>query len=197
MSKPIFILNAPPQTGKDTIAANILMRTDAGTCSMKDPMFNVFCATTGIDFNDFMELYETPGWKDTPQGLTNGKTPRELMIHISENFVKPFFGDDYYGKALAKYILDTEDLLDGQRSWVIPDGGFQGEFDAFKRIHGDRVVLIRMEREGHRDFTGDSRNWIYDVRDTLEGPEEHGVWFDTTEGNEKAIKFMEGMINAA
>lgn len=193
--KPIFILNAPPQTGKDTIAAEVLRRTDAGTCAMKDPMFQVFCATVGLGYYEFMELYETPGWKDSPQGITNGETPRELMIHISENFVKPFFGDDYYGKALAKQIEDVENQLDGQRSWVIPDGGFQGEFDAFKRIHGDRVILIRMEREGKREFSGDSRNWIYDVRDTPEGLEEYGKWFDTTEGNEKVIKFMVDMIN--
>lgn len=194
MSKPIFILNAPPQTGKDTIAAEVLRRTDAGTCAMKDPMFQVFCATVGIDFHDFMNLYETPGWKDSPQVLTHGKTPRELMIHISENFVKPFFGDDYYGKALAKQIEDIEDRLGSQRSWVIPDGGFQDEFDAFKRIHGDRVTLIHLHRTGHTDFTGDSRNWIYETKD---GFVDKGLWFDTTEGNDKVIKFMEDMINGA
>lgn len=192
--KPIFILNAPPQTGKDTIAAEVLRRTDAGTCAMKDPMFQVFCATVGIDFHDFMNLYETPGWKDSPQVLTHGKTPRELMIHISENFVKPFFGDDYYGKALAKQIEDVEDRLGSQRSWVIPDGGFQGEFDAFYRIHGNRVVLIQLMREGHTTFAGDSRNWVYNWDQDFEMG---AKVFDTTEGNGEVIKFMEDMINGA
>lgn len=192
--KPIFILNAPPQTGKDTIAAEVLMSTDAGTCSMKDPMFQVFCSTVGIDFHDFMELYETSGWKDTPQDLTNGKTPRELMIHISENFVKPFFGDDYYGKALAEYIANTEDALEEQRSWVIPDGGFQGEFDSFKKIHGDRVILIQLFRDGYDNFAGDSRDWVFDWK---KYPEEGAMVFDTTEGNEDVIRFMESVINAA
>lgn len=195
MTQPIFILNAPPQTGKDTIAAEVLRSTSAGTCAFKDPMFYMFCTTTGLDFYDFMELYETPGWKDSPQGVTNGKTPRELMIHISENYTKPFFGKDYYGKWLAKYIENTEENLGEQRAWVIPDGGFQPEFDAFKRILGDRVHLIRIEREGHRDFSGDSRNWIYDVTDTPEGLEENGKWFDTTDGNDKAIEYIKSLIN--
>lgn len=191
--KPIFILNAPPQTGKDTIARKIMERNHVNTCAMKDPMFQVFCSTVGLPFSEFMRLYETPGWKDNPQEITNGKTPRELMIHISENFVKPFFGEDYYGKALGTYIEQFEQTH-GTKAWVIPDGGFQGEYDAFKAIHGDRVHLIALYREGHEDFGTDSRNWIFDWDyDSHNGAKD----FNTTEGNEEVIKFMEEIINAA
>ncbi|MGL5015452.1 MAG: hypothetical protein ACRC6V_14385 [Bacteroidales bacterium] len=192
--KPIFILNAPAQTGKDTIAREILLRVgEAESCAMKDPMFKVFCATVGLSMYEFMELYETPGWKDTPQEITNGKTPRELMIHISENFVKPFFGEDYYGKALGEFIERFEETA-GTKPWVIPDGGFQGEYDAFKAIHGDRVNLISFFREGYVSFGNDSRDWIFDWDKYPEGGAEA---FDTTEGNEHVINFIVEMINAA
>ena len=192
--KPIFILNAPPQTGKDTVTREVLLRTESETCAMKDPMFEVFCSTVGLKMNDFLSLYETPGWKDSPQEITNGKTPRELMIHISENFVKPFFGEDYYGKALAQHIQRWEEEFNENCAWVIPDGGFQGELDAFKEIHGDRVVLIQLYREGHETFAGDSRDWIYDWK---KHPEEGAVVFDTTKGNENVINFIVEKINAA
>ena len=189
--KPIFILNAPPQTGKDTIANELLDKTESGLRSFKAPMFSVFCSTVGLDYSVFEKLYNTQGWKDSPQEITNGRTPRELMIHISENYVKPFFGEDYYGKATADSIKQHEERY-SERAWVIPDGGFQGEFDAFKEIHGDRVVLVQLYREGHETFAGDSRNWVYDWK---KYPEEGAVVFDTTKGNENVINFIVEKIN--
>ncbi len=109
------------------------------------------------------------------------------MIHISENYVKPFFGEDYYGKWVADYIKFAEFDAEKEMVWVIPDGGFQPEFDAMKEVFGDRLVLISLEREGHRYFKDDSRDWIY-FWDKY--PEDGAKHFDTTEGNEEVIKFI-------
>ncbi|MGL4520518.1 MAG: hypothetical protein ACRCUJ_12840 [Phocaeicola sp.] len=183
----IFILNAPPQTGKDTIAEIVTKECGARTASFKFPMYNIFVHTTGIPASEFFEKYEEKGWKDNPQDFLEGKTPRELMIHISEGFVKPFFGEDYYGKWVADYIKFHEFDAEQEMVWIIPDGGFQPEFDAMKAVFGDRLVLISLEREGHRSFVGDSRTWIYDWK---EFPSEGAKHFDTTEGNEEVIKFI-------
>lgn len=190
--KPIFVLNAPAQTGKDTIANHFVDDSSILKAAFKDPMYEIFMATTGLNRKEFHDLYETPGWKDTPQEITNGKTPRELMIHISENFIKPFYGKDYFGKWVGEYIQRVErDAIGEEVVWVIPDSGFQHEYDALKAIHGDRLILISLEREGRRDFGGDSRNWVFD----WELCEEHGaIHFDTTDGNEEVIKIMKEAI---
>ena len=190
--KPIFVLNAPAQTGKDTIADYFVDGASVLKTAFKDPMYEIFMATTGLSYLDFHKLYETPGWKDTPQEITNGKTPRELMIHISEKFVKPFFGDDYFGTSVANYIKHQEEEVIGEDVvWIIPDSGFQGEFDALKAVHGDRIVLISFWREGHDTFVGDSRGWVFDWDTGLHNGAHE---FDTTRGNETLIAFMKETI---
>ena len=197
--KPIFILNAPPRCGKDTIARQFILDNDnpkgeIQQICFKDPMYCIFAATTGLAGEDFMKLYETEGWKDSPQEITGGKTPRELMIHLSENYVKPFFSEAYFGEWVARQISAYEEEREEEYTWVIPDGGFQEELDAMIKVHGDRIVLIHLEREGHRSFTGDSRDWIFDWKTF---PEDGAMVFDTTEGNEEVLRFMESLINAA
>ena len=157
----IFVLNAPKQCGKDT-AANVL----AGNfgfekAGFKDPMFDMLAASLGMSdaFGHVMELYETQGWKDTPNNRLGGKTPRDMMIHISENFFKPFFGPDIFGQRLAEGIMNTEEMF-GEVSWVISDCGFDAEVKALNEQFPDRVVIVQFEREGFRDFGDDSRDWV-------------------------------------
>ncbi|MGL5016263.1 MAG: hypothetical protein ACRC6V_18590 [Bacteroidales bacterium] len=191
--KPIFVLNAPARVGKDTIANHFVDGATVLKAAFKDPLYAIFMSATDLSHREFHALYETPGWKDTPQAITNGKTPREFMIHISEKFIKPFYGDDYFGKWVGEYISRMEsDVIGEDVVWVIPDSGFQGEYDALRAIHGDRLVLISLWRDGHDTFTGDSRGWVFDWYDNpLNGAHE----FDTTHGNEKVIEFIQGMIN--
>lgn len=193
--KPIFVLNAPAQTGKDTIANHFVDGIDVMKVAFKDPMYEIFMASTGLKYHEFHTLYETPGWKDTPQEITNGKTPREFMIHISEKFIKPFYGEDYFGKWVGNYIQHTERESIGEEVvWVIPDSGFQGEYEALKATLGDRLCLIQLHREGRDNFEGDSRNWVYDW--DLD-PEMGAYEFDTTGGNDDVIRFMEVLINGS
>lgn len=193
--KPIFVLNAPAQTGKDTIANHFVDGVDVMKVAFKDPMYEIFMASTGLKFHEFHTLYETPGWKDTPQEITNGKTPREFMIHISENFIKPFYGKDYFGKWVGNYIQHMERESIGEEVvWVIPDSGFQGEFDALKAVLGDRLNLISLSREGHTTFTGDSRGWVFDWDDD---GEDKCREFDTTNGNEGVIQYIQSVIDSS
>lgn len=190
--KPIFVLNAPAQTGKDTIANYFVDGASVLKVAFKDPMYEIFMASTGLSHNEFHTLYETSSWKDTPQEITNGKTPREFMIHISEKFIKPFYGEDYFGKWVGEHIARHErDVIGEEVVWVIPDSGFQGEYEALKALHGDRLILIHLEREGKRDWSGDSRDWVYDW-DLCE--EDGCIPFDTTEGNEEVIALMKEAI---
>lgn len=190
----IFVLNAPPRCGKDTVTNKMIEECGLRTASFKYPLYNLFVHTTGMPASEFLVKYEEDGWKDTPHEFLNGKTVRQLLIHISENYIKPFYGDDYFGKWVADYIKFAEQDAEKEMCWVIPDGGFQPEFNAMKEVFGDRLVIISMEREGFRDFSGDSRGWIYDWEKC---PEAGSVHFDTTNGNEEVFEFIKKEILSA
>ncbi|MGL5582009.1 MAG: hypothetical protein ACRDCE_13790, partial [Cetobacterium sp.] len=111
VKNPIFIFNCPKQVGKDTVA-QFMNQFDPtiGINSFKSPILHIVRQVIPYDMAlAFDDLYDSPGWKDTPNEELNGKTPRELMIHISETFIKPFFGEAYYGKSLADDIEAFED----------------------------------------------------------------------------------------
>lgn len=158
---PIFILNAPKRIGKDTVAH--FMQTYCGELrkgSFKDPLFNILLATTGMNQAEFFDNYDKGDWKDTPKESLNNKSVRDLLIQISENYIKPFFGPDYFGQTLATIISGAEDEIGEEKPWVIPDGGFNAEVEALVKRFGDRVVVVQITREGYCDFGTDSRNWI-------------------------------------
>lgn len=181
MSK-IIILNAPPRCGKDTIANVLNEKGGFRTASFKYPLFNIFIHTTGMPSSEFFELYEQEGWKDSPAEFLNGKTPRSLLQHISENFIKPFYGPDYFGQWIADYIGFFEQDAEKEFNWVIPDGGFKPELAALEAKFGDRVHVVQLEREGYRDFGTDTRGYV----GTDLGSNTHR--FDTTNGNEQVIE---------
>lgn len=183
---PIIILNAPPRVGKDTVASHFTgnMIIENTTC-FKYPMLEIASTTMGMSYPVFLKKYtdNVNNWKDTPLFELNGHTVRELLIRISETFIKPFFDDAYFGRYIAEKIFYSgrED-----QPWIIPDGGFQAEVDALVEKFGERVVVIQMAREGHRDFTGDSRGWVM-------GPTTHFI--DTSNGNEKVINLIHSLLN--
>lgn len=184
--KPIFIFNAPPQTGKDTICNSIFnLRLGVNTASFKDPMFDIFLSSTGMLRDKFEKLYATEGWKDTPNEITGGKTPREFLIHISEVFIKPIFGNDYFGLFLKNHIKQFESTHGESVSWVIPDGGFPAEIKILEEEFGERVIIIQLEREGKRDFGNDSRNWVSGKKTFR---------FDTSKGNDEVVSIIKDLL---
>lgn len=181
----IIILNAPPRTGKDTIA-NLVMERNPHVqyTSFKLPLFKIFADVTNTPLNEFLPMYDIPGWKDEINTGLNNHTPREFLIHISENFIKPFFGPNFFGNEIAG-IIETKEVRDEvEMCWIIPDGGFNAEVEVLAEKFPGRVVVMQIQREGHRDFGTDSRTWI-DL-----SPVDHSVEYitvDTTDGNDEAV----------
>lgn len=167
MIKPIILLNAPAQSGKDTLASGLkALYPNMQASSFKNPMFYLFCHTVGLDYDEFITLYNTQGWKDTPNYMLGGKTPRALMIHISEAYIKPFFGEGYYGEQVVNQIEFLEGSREEEYSWVLPDSGFNSESEVMSKKYPERVVCIQFTRDG-KTFEGDSRGWVTNVQRTI------------------------------
>lgn len=153
----VIILNGPAGCGKDTLArALVEMGFAKGTTSFKNPMFNIALAALGPDtYREFLDGYDDRARKEKPEGFLNGLSRRQFMIAISEQFIKPIFGDDYFGKYLAG------NLPDGEEFFVVSDGGFASEVTPIVAA-GHDVKIVRLHREGYT-FDGDSRGYLYDI----------------------------------
>lgn len=166
--KKVVLLNGPSGCGKDTIASHLvpyfafqkmkfaapIKRMAAGLLDMrvelvedrKDNEFNILCRETISDEFGSAPKY---GSKDTL---------RQLLIRISEDFLKPVYGDTFFGRLAVRELQRSSYSL-----IVFTDSGFATEASSIIRAIGkDNVLLIRLHREGC-DFTSDSRSYLRDI----------------------------------
>lgn len=150
------ILNGPPKSGKDTIGQAIHAQlTFAGHKVHRDkfakPIKDAVAAFVGLD-HELRQLYfENPSVKDVPSKYFFGKTPREVLISFSEDWVKQKFGNQAFGTLLK---LRTEEL--GKDVVVVTDCGFNHELDPFDTTD---IAVIRLHRNGC-NYSKDSRSYI-------------------------------------
>lgn len=151
----IIILNAPPGAGKDTIGKLIEQYAPihVRTISFKQPMFEIALAILGAKrYGDFIVAYNDREQKEKPHDFLMGMTCRQFMIWISEEVIKPKFGDDYFGKRFDEIAKESDYPV------ICTDGGFPDEVIALIEA-GHDVKLCRLHRRGF-GFDGDSRNYI-------------------------------------
>ncbi|NQZ74602.1 MAG: hypothetical protein HRT61_00560 [Ekhidna sp.] len=155
--KTVIILNAPPFSGKDTIA-NLFIEHIKPSKKMefKDALYKAFTAYYGITMEETKLICTHRLMKDTHNSSffhANKITPREGLIHVSEDIFKPYHGADYFGiKAAEKLELGSNVFSDG--------GGWEEELKPVAEA-ADKVLIVRMHRNGY-NFNGDSRNYYKD-----------------------------------
>ena len=152
----VVILNAPPGSGKDTLGEMLAAKVGYQTIQNKDALLKVALAASGIHHADWQRRYDDRELKETPWELLGGLTQREFLIRVSEEWMKPTFGDTVFGDRMVphvQYILDNGDVA------VFTDGGFVGETRKYIKSFPGRVLLLRLHRDGY-DFSNDSRDYI-------------------------------------
>lgn len=156
------------------------------TPEFKDKLIELTATTLGISVEEFLDgydmlakdyvaehkndhtitdnfhLYKKEWWKDVKlYGLGNKRvSKREALIHVSENVIKPHFGEDYFGKALANSISPMVDFA------FVADGGFVAEVEAVVQEVGlGNVLIVNLYR--------DVKNPAKDSRKLLNGEDFH------------------------
>ena len=61
---------------------------------------------------EWEELYTREN-KEIPTPKLNGLSPRQAIIHMSEEVIKPNFGKDYIGKWIMRLMEEKEKKGDG------------------------------------------------------------------------------------
>ncbi len=173
LPKPLVIMfNAPPRAGKDT-ACEILMRKFPESVKyeyFKEYLYKESAKVLGLDFNFWASVCQNGDLKDKPMlrlqtGEAEGSlTPRDILINVAENILKPKHGKDCIANATAHKIAKTIQQFKAEKGYnpiiVVPDLGFPYEADAVRTIiPSAEVAVVHITREGYT-FEGDSRNYV-------------------------------------
>jgi len=150
--KKIVIFNCPPRSGKDTVAEG-LVKFGYKIESFKGKLIEIALLVSDIEKEDWDARYVEQ--KDVPWDRLGGLSQREYLIKISEEWVKPVHGKQYFGHALAKKIQKLPDDL----NVVIPDGGFEEEVFPLVLAYPTNVLILQWGRKGCT-FDNDSRRYI-------------------------------------
>lgn len=157
MSK-FYILNGPPGVGKDTIAHYVTEHDKSfAQLEFKSGLYEATSTRYGVDKSWFKRIAVDRVLKETPFSLLGNVSPREAMIETSEKYIKPEFGDAFFGKAL---VAAAEEITYQNHitNFVISDGGFVGEALALAEA-GHEVHVIHL-RNPRFSFEGDSRDYV-------------------------------------
>ncbi len=149
----LILFNGPPRSGKDR-GAEIVKKSMPQCHHMKlaQPLKDAVHKLLGLSpaqchmFEDF---------KDEPYPEFNDMSPREIYIDMSEEFAKPRFGNDVFGKVMINRMSNVM-----SNNVVLSDVGFDDEVRCLwsQKVKG-KVYCIQLERKGC-SFATDSRNYL-------------------------------------
>lgn len=152
----VIFFNGPPYSGKDTAADYVKRKLGPGVCQSlsfatppKRTMQEMF-AIPDSDFKYMMTHKEEPFQKHI-----HGMTPRECLIWISEEVMKPKFGERVFGEIAAMRLRGY-----AAKIVVVSDSGFASEVGPVSEFVGAKNCIgVHLYREG-RSFQGDSRGYV-------------------------------------
>jgi hypothetical protein len=159
----IILANGAPFSGKDTLVNQLLkMFDDSVYIRFKNPLYKRFSERHNIPFDEVVEMC-TGRKKDEPNERIGGLIPRQVLIDISENEIKPQDGPDGVALRVIEEMLDMEEH--GRKTFIFPDSGFEEEKEAFLRILPrfglNRIITIRIVRDGcNYEDQKDSRKYL-------------------------------------
>tara|TARA_Y100001938_G_C8084770_1_gene431286 strand:+ start:847 stop:1488 length:642 start_codon:yes stop_codon:yes gene_type:complete len=176
----VVILNGPPGSGKDTLALHLtnFFNGNSKYLYFKEALYkesHKWLGTEAIAFDKFLEIAADEVEKEKPlfdigipfdvesNEKDKGKTMwslRMILQHVSENIIKPKFGNNYFGIRALEEIATLE--AHGKHKVVFfSDGGFVDEIDTVAEHY--RTFVINLSRPG-KSFEGDSRDYVYDSK---------------------------------
>jgi hypothetical protein len=149
----VTICNSPPQSGKDAFTTYLAKKhQDVSHLEFKKKLIELTKLIYDIDDTTWVEIY-TNELKDVPMNIFDGKSPRQALIYVSEDVIKPKFGRDYFGKAAARLLSDS-------KLNIFSDGGFYDEMIQVSEKCGyENTFILDFKMKG-RTFKDDSRGYV-------------------------------------
>lgn len=153
----LVVFNGPPFSGKDTVAEMLAKYMDSRiTAPVRQSSLSWPLRVLAYAMTSFKGEYDGPDYAQFKETYFEqfGRNGRELMIDVSERFLKQCYGQPI----MAQMFLARNANFPGVN--LIRDGGFQVEVSTMIAALGPKnVYVVRMHREGC-DFSNDSREYI-------------------------------------
>ena len=160
MKKQVIIFNAPPDSGKDVAVEYMLKILESEGhkvkhLEFKETLFTLVKSTYGITDEVWKGLYTRQN-KEIPSDYLvhngNPTSPRNALINMSENVIKPLYGEQAFGLAACNSLSDGVNLFS--------DGGFNAELlPIIESVGAKNVLIVKIFRDG-RDYSKDSRDYL-------------------------------------
>ena len=188
MKGKVIILNAPPNAGKDVIAAAISEATGAEHREFKRHLVEVTTTTFGVDYEWFKDIVSDRDTKDVcPWQLKlNREEFKDLLraksvpedsddwihadnpsdtpwVNITPREALIYTSECVYKPEHGSDYFGTATALgiDLEIGAVYSDGGFNEELIPIIGHCGhENVYIVQFTREGADSFEGDSREWL-------------------------------------
>lgn len=152
----LIFFQGPPKSGKDTVCDILinLYPNKFNKLSAKTQLFSDTCDFYSVSMSWFLHDYDIN--KDNTHDCLGGISKRQALIHVSENIMKPKYGNDYYGNSLISQ-------LNPNKINILSDCGFIEEMEPLiHRYNQDEVCIVRVSKSGTSYVrSGDSRRYIY------------------------------------
>lgn len=144
-----LFLNGPPGCGKDTIGEILRAHHPrVETIKFAQPIIDHMTDTFGVSCADGSD-------KSLPCAELAGMSRRQYAIAYSEEWIKPRFGRDWFGRKALEVMHNIKPVM----MWVVTDSGFQEEARPVVQSLGfENCLQVRIYRPGY-SFLGDSRNY--------------------------------------
>lgn len=160
MPKKVVVFNVPPGSGKDEACKDLclsMLPDSSGKYlkvnhkEFKSKLFSITREIFSVSKDEWDEHY-TRELKEIPWNKLNGLSPRQALIFVSEDIIKPNFSKLYFGESLAKSLDEGVN--------VISDGGFDDEMiPIIQAVGKENILIIKIKRDGC-SFEGDSRSYL-------------------------------------
>ena len=186
----VVVFNGPPGSGKSSSALHLkLALRSAGLTtskmSFKDPLYNIAAAVYGVNV-EWLKAQSSQELKNVPHHILKGKSQREVLVEVSENVIKPYYGQDYFGKLAAERMCF--DTTNESCCYVFSDSGFEEELKPVSdKVEKDNTIIVRLMGRGEfvtkevkdsRSYlSGDNAGLVLDFYNTRSLATLHG-WLD-------------------
>ena len=156
----IVLFNAAPGGGKDVAAQACVEAFGGEHFEFKQKLFEIALSVANISPELWWRIYNnrsdpSSANKESPLPILGGLSQREFLIKISEEWVKPIFGETYFGDCASSAVLNSS-----SSNFFFSDSGFLPEAESLIKMVGKHnILLVQILREGYT-FEGDSRDYL-------------------------------------
>jgi hypothetical protein len=157
---PTYVIgfSGPPRSGKDSVgyALGRMLKerhvVDVVIRALSMPMRRTIYALLGMEYT--LEHYEKN--KDVPRPELAGKSIRQAMIALSEDHVKPTYGQGFWGSSM----LNTLPMERTARVVIVTDMGFDAEVAVLEEAFNPWCCVWPQIVRPDCTFEGDSRSYV-------------------------------------